>query len=66
MAETIIRDKHFMILGYIDDTPSEQVGRDKHRMIVGYYSERDNYTRDHQRMIVGTGNQLVGLIHKGR
>jgi hypothetical protein len=65
MAETVIRDKHLMIIGYIEDGASERVARNKNRKIVGYYNARDNYTRDHQRMIVGTGDQLMGLIHNG-
>jgi hypothetical protein len=30
--------------------------------IVCYYTRRDNYTRDHTPKIIGTGNQLMGLI----
>lgn len=66
MAEEIIRDKHHMIIGYIETTQSQLIGRDKQRRIVGYYRSSDNYTRDHQHMIVGTGNQLVGLVMRGR
>ena len=66
MATETVRDKYHMIIGYIETTPSQSIGRDKHHQIVGYYRSSDNYTRDHQHMIVGSGNQLMALIIKGR
>lgn len=62
MATEIVRDKHHTIIGYIETTHFQLIGRDKQHRIVGYYRPGDNYTRDHQHSIVGTGNQLMSLI----
>ena len=58
MAETILRGKDRMIIGYIEETPSQLIARDKHYRLVGYYRPGDNYTRDHQQMILGGGKSL--------
>lgn len=64
MARTTIRDRYQKIIGYIEDmaTPGEQRALNAKLTIVGYYSARDDYTRDHTLKIIGTGNQLMGLI----
>lgn len=66
MSTEIVRDRYNTIIGYIETTPMKVIGRDKNRRIVGFYRSSDDYTRDHMEKIVGRGNQLVALIHRGR
>jgi hypothetical protein len=37
MAETIIRDRRGLILGYIEEGATEQIGRARRRVKVGYF-----------------------------
>jgi hypothetical protein len=62
MARQTIRDQKQRIIGYIEDTHEGQRALDEKLRIIGYYTPRDNYTRDAKLKIVGTGNQLMGLI----
>lgn len=62
MARQTIRNREQKIIGYIEDTHEGQRALNWKLTIVGYYTARDNYTRDHTLKIIGTGNQLMGLI----
>ena len=46
MAEQIIKDSYFRILGYIETKPNgDKIGKDSYRRIVGYYEAKTNVTK---------------------
>ena len=53
MAEQIIKDSYFRILGYIETKPNgDKIGKDSYRRIVGYYEAKTNVTKDFYQRIV--------------
>lgn len=67
MARTTIRDQRNFIIGYIEDTSDGgQRALDLGHRILGYYDPTGDRTRDTNLRIVGTGNQLTGLIERAR
>ena len=63
MAVDYLRDDHYHIIGSIEtESSGKQIARDAHYHRVGEYDPRTNQTRDDHFRIVGTGNQLAGLI----
>ncbi len=67
MARTTIRDQRNFIIGYIEDTSDGgQRALDLGYRILGYYDPTGDRTRDTNLRLVGTGNQLTGLIERAR
>ncbi len=67
MARTTIRDQRNFITGYIEDTSDGgQRALDLGYRILGYYDPTGDRTRDTNLRIVGTCNQLMGLIERAR
>ncbi|QCP47873.1 hypothetical protein FAZ95_00935 [Trinickia violacea] len=63
MSTEYLRNDHFKIIGSIEtDSSGKQVARDAHFNRVGEYDPREDRTRDSHFRIVGTGNQLAGLV----
>lgn len=67
MARTTIRDQRGFIIGHIEDTSDGgQRALDFGGRILGTYDPSGDRTRDTNLRIVGTGNQLMGLIERAR
>lgn len=67
MARTTIRDQRGFIIGHIEDmTQGRQRAFDFGGRILGTYDPTTGKTVDDAFRIVGTGNQLVGLIERAR
>lgn len=67
MARTAIRDRRDFIIGYIEDmTQGRQRAFDFAGRILGTYDPATGKTVDATFRIVGTGNQLMGLIDRAR
>ena len=63
MAEQIIKDSYFRILGYIETKPNgDKIGKDSYRRIVGYYEAKTDITKDFYRRIVAHGDILSSLV----
>jgi hypothetical protein len=67
MARTTIRDQRGFIIGHIEDmTQGRQRAFDFGGRILGTYDPSTGKTVDDAFRIVGTGNQLMGLIERAR
>ncbi|WP_242122403.1 hypothetical protein [Sphingomonas lacusdianchii] len=67
MARTTIRDQRGFIIGHIEDmTHGRQRAFDFGGRILGTYDPTTGKTVDDTFRIVGTGNQLMGLIERAR
>ena len=63
MAQQILKDKNFRIIGYIDtDSSGKQTIKDPNFRIKGYYDPKANQTKDLNFRIVGSGNLLATLL----
>lgn len=67
MARTTIRDQRGFIIGHIEDmTQGRQRAFNFAGRILGTYDPATGKTVDDAFRIVGTGNQLMGLIERAR
>ena len=67
MARTTIRDQRGFIIGHIEDmTHGRQRAFDFGGHILGTYNPTTDKTVDEAFRIVGTGNQLMGLIERAK
>ena len=63
MAQQVLKDSKYNIIGYIDtDSSGKQTLKDKNYNIKGYYDPKDNITKDKKYNIVGHGNLLTTLL----
>ena len=67
MARTTIRDQRGFIIGHIEDmTQGRQRAFNFAGRILGTYDPTTGKTVDDAFRIVGTGNQLMGLIERAK
>lgn len=67
MARTPVLNERRLVIGYIDEVGNgKQTALDKNALTLGFYDPVSNETLDRNRLFVGKGNQLMGLIYKGR
>lgn len=63
MAQQVLKDASFRIIGYIDtDSSGKQTIKDSSFRIKGYYDPKTNQTKDSSFRIIGTGNLLTTLL----
>jgi len=63
MAQEVLKDANYRIIGYIDtDLSGKQTIRDAHFRIKGYYDPKTNHTKDSHFRLVGQGNLLTSLL----
>lgn len=56
-----------IIIGYIEEQGGgKQKALDRNAMLLGYYDPSTNSTLNANRIMVGKGNQLAGLIERAR
>ena len=66
MARTPVFNERRLVIGYIDDHGNgQQTALNKNAIVIGYYDSRNGNTLDKNRMVIGKGNQLMGLIKAG-
>ena len=63
MSREILKDRNFLIIGYIDTKPNgDKVLFDRNLLILGYYEAHSDLTKDRNFIIVGHGDILTSLL----
>lgn len=66
MARTPVLNERRLVIGYIQqDGNGAQTALNHNAMVIGYYDARSDNTLNKNRMVIGKGNQLMGLIRSG-